>query len=220
MNKDLIIGVIVLIVIVVLGLWWASKVPVPTTEQPVGGESSVTTLPEGDVYAVNTASSTFKWSGSFVSGLKSHTGTVKISSGEFIVDQGALVGGRFTLDLKEITESKNEAKLITHLQSADFFDVAIYPTANFVITKLEAGDPATAEAVVTGDLTIKGITKPITFPAIISMSGETITARAKFSFDRSMWEIKYGSDSFFKDLGDKVIADEVPVEVTIVAVKS
>ncbi len=222
MNKDLIIGAIVLVIIIIGVLWWASRTPVlaPSVPGELGGESSVTTLPEGqgEAYLVNTASSTFKWTGSFVVGI-SETGTVKVSQGQFNVAENTLTGGQFTIDLNTIKNDEGKAKLETHLKSADFFDVAQYPTAKLVITKLEAGDPATAEAMVTGDLTIKGITKPITFPAIITLSGNTITAKAKFSFDRSLWEVKYGSETFFKNLGDKVIKNDVAVEVTIVAVK-
>lgn len=207
--------------IIIGGLWWASRVSVlAPSDSPIGGESSVTTLPAGTVYRADPVQSEIKWSGRFVSGLRSHTGTIGLTLGELIVTDGALAGGRFTLDLNTLTESKGTAKLIEHLKSPDFFDAAQYPTATFNITNLEFGDPATAEVMVTGDLTIKGITKPITFPAIIVMSGDIITARAKFSFDRSLWEVKYGSETFFKNLGDKVIANEVPLEVKIVAVKS
>ncbi|MBI2482040.1 MAG: YceI family protein [Candidatus Vogelbacteria bacterium] len=221
MNKDLIIGTIVLIIIVIGGLWWASKTPVVVPTDGVStGENTVTTLPEdqGEAYLINTASSTFKWIGSFVGGI-SEAGTVKVSQGQFNVVENTLTGGQFTIDLDTIKDNAGKTQLEDHLKNADFFDVAKYPTATLMITKLEAGDPATAEAVVTGDLTIKGITKPITFPAIITLAGNTITAKAKFSFDRSLWEIKYGSETFFKNLGDKVIKNEVSVEVTIVAVK-
>lgn len=119
-----------------------------------------------------------------------------------------------------IRKVKKVDKLATHLKSADFFDVANYPTSTFEVTKVE---PVTGQAGVThnvtGNLTIKGIAKQITFPANVTLSGNELTAKATFTIDRSQWEVKYGSETFYSNLGNGVIKNEVELSIDVVAVK-
>jgi polyisoprenoid-binding protein YceI len=161
---------------------------------------------------VDTQQSTLTWNGKKVTG--EHNGTVKLSGGTLQVKDGKLVGGEFTADMTtlantDLTDAGYNAKLVGHLKSDDFFGVEKYPTSTFKITKVEpitnakAGE---ANYTITGDLTIKGKTHPATFPAV-----------ATATVDRAKYDIRYGSKSFFDNLGDKVINDEFTLDINIVA---
>ncbi|MFM2285794.1 MAG: hypothetical protein RLZZ543_1291 [Bacteroidota bacterium] len=111
------------------------------------------------------------------------------------------------------------AKLLGHLKSDDFFSVEKNPEAQFEIVKVEAASDAASgnNSTVTGNLTIKGIAKSITFPANITIEPAQLTAKAEFNIDRTEWDIKYGSGKFFQDLGDKMINDEFTVKFNLTA---
>ena len=162
---------------------------------------------------VNTASSSIAWYAEKVTG--KHNGTVGISAGALNVDGNKLVGGNFTIDLKtikalDITDPGYNQKFIGHITSGDFFEVEKFPTATFVITKV-AGNQ------VTGNLTIKGITKSITFPAEIAVKGGKLNAKANITIDRTDFNIKYGSKKFFDSIGDKAIYDDFALTVSLVS---
>ena len=109
-------------------------------------------------------------------------------------------------------------KLVGHLKSDDFFGVANYPTAKFVITKVVSrGTPGAYK--VQGDLTIKGITQSIKFNADLKEDGTKTVAEAKITVDRSDYNIRYGSGSFFENLGDKTIYDDFDLEIKLVTNK-
>lgn len=169
---------------------------------------------------VDTKASTFNWLGKKVTG--EHNGTIGIQSGSLVVNGGKLQGGEFTIDMKSIkcldlTDAGYNAKLIGHLTTPDFFDVAKYPTANLKIKK--ATSKGNGNYDVTGDLTINGVTQPITFPAIVTVDTKGATATAKFEVDRTKFGSKYASKSFFDTIGDKMINDNFQVDVKIVAAK-
>lgn len=174
-----------------------------------------------DTYNVDAASSTVIWKGYKVTG--SHTGTVKIKSGNLTWDAGKLTGGSFEIDMTTITntdlEGEYAGKLVGHLKSDDFFGVTKYPTAKFVITKAIPQDTKGNYKII-GNLTIKETTKEIKFMASASESSGTITSSGKITIDRSEYNVKYGSGSFFDGLGDKTIYDEFDLQVTLVAKKS
>jgi polyisoprenoid-binding protein YceI len=112
------------------------------------------------------------------------------------------------------------AKLEGHLKSPDFFNVDSFPVASFKITKVAAyNGPEDYTHTITGMLTIKGITNEIVFPAKITMAFEKITAEAYFEIDRSKWNVRYGSKSFFNDIGDKAISDMIGFKVNLLAKK-
>jgi polyisoprenoid-binding protein YceI len=172
---------------------------------------------------VDTQQSTLTWNGKKVTG--EHTGTVKLSGGSLQVKDGKLVGGEFTADMTtlantDLTDAGYNAKLVGHLKSDDFFGVEKYPTSTFKITKAEpianakAGE---ANYTVTGDMTIKGKTSSVTFPAVVTINGNSATAKATATVDRSKHDVRYGSKSFFDNLGDKVINDEFTLTINIVA---
>lgn len=170
--------------------------------------------------SVNSAESNVKWLGKKVTG--EHFGSIQIAMGDLQFDGDKLTGGSFEIDMNSITNTDIEnqeysQKLVGHLKSDDFFGVEKFPAASFVITKVA---PKSANKYhVTGDLTIKGITKSIEFPVEISLNGSKATASASITVDRSNFDIRYGSGSFFDDLGDKMIYDDFTLDVTLVANK-
>lgn len=180
-----------------------------------------------ETYTVNTASSVLLWEGKKPG--RDHHGTVKLSDGKVIVNNGQVTGGRFTInfttidntDLRESGDMKNHDKLTNHLKSADFFDVEKYPTGTFVITKVTPKNgPDGANAEVTGNLTVKGQTNPISFPAKITINGNQLIADAKFIMDRSKYNIRYGSKTYFPDRAvNDIIENDVNMEVKLVANK-
>ena len=153
---------------------------------------------------IKTDKSKVVWKGYKVTG--SHEGTIAIKSGFLNFDADKLTGGEFVIDMTTINttdlQGEYKGKLDGHLKSGDFFDVAAYPTAKLVFVKVKATGKNAYK--VTGDLTIKGKTNPITFT--ISVYGNKATAALKI--DRAKYDIKYSSASFFDNLKDKVIYDE------------
>jgi polyisoprenoid-binding protein YceI len=163
------------------------------------------------------------WTATKVTG--EHTGGVPVASGTMEVADGELIGANVTMDMSALTcidieSPETNAKLVRHLKSDDFFAVEAHPTASFKTTSVEAipgagkGKPNYR---ITGELTIKGATHPITFDCIFWMDGSSGRAAANFTFDRSKYDIQYRSASFFSDLGDKAISDTVSLTFDITA---
>ncbi|MGV3638501.1 MAG: YceI family protein [Flavobacteriales bacterium] len=169
------------------------------------------------------AESKLLWTASKVTG--DHTGRVLVKGGSVTVKDGALVAAEVVIDMMGITciDIENEgtnAKFVGHLKGPDFFDVEKHPTATFTSTKVEAiegASPGKPNYRVTGDLTIKGITKPTSFTCIFWQEGDLARAAASFSFDRTQYDIKYRSGAFFPELGDKAIADDVDLTFDVTA---
>lgn len=159
-----------------------------------------------------------------------HHGTFKITEGQLFVQNAASVtGGKFTLDITSLKitdkDTAGTTKLAGHLASADFFESAKYPTAVFEITDVQTYNadstkPALvldgATHTVSGNLTLKGITKNVTFPAVIKVTDNVATAQANFNINRTDWGLVYGND---QSLGDKFIRPEVNVSFSISANK-
>ncbi len=172
-----------------------------------------------DSYNVSTKESKLEWFAEKVTG--KHNGVVNIKSGSLTMAEGVLKKGDFLIDMPtiEATDLTGEykQKLDGHLKSADFFDVEKFNTAKIVIKNANLLDKAKGTYNVTGDLTIKGITHEITFPATLKVSGGNVTGNAEFSINRTKWDIKYGSANFFESLGDKAIYDDIKFKVALVA---
>lgn len=166
--------------------------------------------------SIDTTNSKVVWTASKVTG--THTGTVKVESGALKLDQGKLVGGDFTIDMTSIdcTDLQGEwkDKLVGHLKSADFFGTDKYPTAKFVITRAIPLDTKGNYKVI-GNITIKETTKEIKFNAAVTETAGKATATAKITLDRTDFDVRYGSGSFFEGLGDKTIYDEFDLQVTL-----
>lgn len=170
----------------------------------------------GDFYPIVSEKSGIEWTGKKITG--SHNGNLSIQEGEFRVKDGEVLSGSFILDMNSIVvtdlEGKDKEDLETHLKDTDFFETHEFPTGKFVLTELEkAKDPAFTHEVF-GNLTLKGITRRIQFPAVIRVEGEELLANANFNIDRSLWGIKY------KGRLDNVIQDEINLVVNIFARKN
>ena len=182
--------------------------------------SAFVTSAQAQVYIVNAASSAIVWKGYKVTG--EHTGTVKIKDGKLSFSNGVLNGGEFTIDMNSINNTDLEGewvgKLVGHLKSDDFLGVASHPTSKLVITRAIALDTKGNYKIV-GNLTIKGITKEVKFQANVKEANGSVNASGKITVDRSEYDIRYGSGSFFDGLGDKTIYDEFDLQVSRVAGK-
>jgi polyisoprenoid-binding protein YceI len=165
---------------------------------------------------VDVTKSTVNWTGKKVTG--EHHGTIAIKEGNLEVNNGKVTGGKVVMDMQSIadvdlTDAAYNAKLIGHLKSDDFFSVATFPTSELVITKVDGtGNTLTF----TGNLTIKGITNPATFTAVASKDGNNTVYKGTLTIDRSKYNVRYGSKSFFDNLGDKVIYDEFTLDFNLV----
>ncbi|NKI28084.1 YceI family protein [Arenibacter sp. 6A1] len=176
-----------------------------------GFTATAATPIDGVKKEVKTAESTVTWKGYKVTG--SHYGTIALKEGALIFDGDKLTGGEFVVDMTTLIatdlEGEYRTKLEGHLKSDDFFGVTKNPTSKLVFKKVKATGKNSYK--VTGDLTIKGITKPVTFD--ISVYGSKASANLKV--DRSLYNVQYGSGSFFDNLGDKTIYDEFDLVVDL-----
>ena len=148
-----------------------------------------------------------------------HTGEVKLASGHLNFDKEVLKGGEFEIDMTsvtntDLTDQEYHKKFINHMISDDFFSIEKFKTAKLVLKTVKK-DKAANTYKVTADLTIKGKTAPVTFDATATKESAT----AKVIFDRTKYDIKYGSGKFFQGLGDKMIMDDVQLDVTLTAKK-
>lgn len=165
---------------------------------------------------VDTTASVLNWKGTKPGG--AHNGTVSLKSGGLLLENDKLTQGEFIIDMNTITNldmagSKGATNLEGHLKNADFFDVTVYPTSKFVITKVEDKD---GKLHVTGNLQIKDVTKSITIPATISKENGITTFKSDvFKIDRADFNVKYKSKSFFKDLKDKFVDDLIEMSFEV-----
>lgn len=176
-------------------------------------------------YKVQPQLSTLGWVGKKVTG--QHNGTIQFKDGEVLVRGNQIVGGTFTVDMnslkvEDLKDAEYNGKLVGHLRSEDFFSIDKNPTSTFKITKVTPlkGDAAGNNATITGDLTIKGITKPVSFPAKVGVKNGMASASGTATIDRTKFDIKYGSKSFFESIGDKAIYDTFDLTFNIIAKKA
>jgi len=180
---------------------------------------------QGVTYNVNTAESQIMWTGRKAVG-DSHTGTLSVSEGRLMMGGDKLVGGEFTIDMNSLTNTDiddpgKRGNLEGHLKNEDFFEVAKFPTATFELLQVQ---PATGTPDIThnltGNLTLKGVTKSITIPANVIVTDATITAvTPAFDINRTDWGVKYGS-GLTGAIGDKVISDEVALVINLKATRA
>ena len=162
--------------------------------------------------------SVMTWKGTKPTG--SHNGTVSFTSGGMVVENGVLKEGEFVIDMSTIKNldmagSEGAGKIEKHLKAPDFFDVALYPSSKFVITSVLQVE---GNMTVTGNLTIKDVTKSITIPASVStLDGVTTFKSELFNIDRADFNVKYGSKRWIEGLKDKFIDDLVEMSFTVVS---
>ena len=169
-------------------------------------------------YVVNVSESMLKWTGEKVTG--KHFGTIALASGEYSMKEGRIVSGNFIVDMNSIANEdvENETyrnKLLGHLKSEDFFNVEKYPTSQFKITGATPVKGGTST--IKGELTIKGITQPVEFKAILQETDKGTKVYGNIIVDRTLFDIRYGSGSFFDNLGDKTIYDEFTIKLDVLA---
>ncbi len=173
-----------------------------TSEQTVAEQ-------KGESLTIDTAATSIDWKATHKGGLAPRWGKISVSSGTISVDKDSLTGGEFTINMgalsvnpASITEKdKKAADLEGHLKSPDFFDVAKFATAKFVITKVEPYTTAQASSLladpnylISGNLTLKDSTLNITFPAKVAVDASGVTATAKFVIDRTAWGVNYKTE--------------------------
>ena len=188
---------------------------------------------------VDIVNSSIKWTGKQISG-KSHFGTLSFKSGNLSVGITESIQGQFVVDMTSMSvedlSGKGKKSLEGHLISDDFFSVNKYNQATLTIvdSKIEIGsklvgvkiqttgteteigsDEILTHYIINGNLTIKGITNPVTFEMMLCKEN---TYCASLTFDRSKYDIRYGSGSFFENLGDRLILDEIELEVKLVII--
>ena len=162
--------------------------------------------------------SVMTWKGTKPTG--SHNGIVSFTSGGMVVENGVLKEGEFVIDMSTIKNldmagSEGAGKIEKHLKAPDFFDVALYPSSKFVITSVLQVE---GNMTVTGNLTIKDVTKSITIPASVStLDGVTTFKSELFNIDRADFNVKYGSKRWIEGLKDKFIDDLVEMSFTVVS---
>jgi polyisoprenoid-binding protein YceI len=170
-----------------------------------------TTVATAQTKKINTEKSTINWLGKKVTG--EHSGTVNLKEGNLIFKDGKVAGGNFTVDMTTISTTDLsgdwKTKLDGHLKADDFFGTDKYPTSKLVFKKI--ADKGNGVYFVTADLTIKDVKKAITFD--MNVKGNVATTTLKI--DRTKYGIKYGSGSFFDNLGDKSINDEFQLDVIL-----
>ncbi len=168
---------------------------------------------------VDVSSSTITWKGYKPTG--SHNGTIMLQTGTLEMDGENLVGGSFTVEMSSIKDADGSAKLEGHLKSADFFDVDTFTISTFKITEVaENGEEEEGLVIVTGEMTIKGITKEISFSAEVSQTEDSVVFESEnFQINRADFNVKYMSKSFFDNLKDKFVNDEFDLQVKLVAKK-
>jgi polyisoprenoid-binding protein YceI len=189
--------------------------------------SEPTTVEEGiNGSFVVDSTSTIAWIGSKPTG--KHNGKIVVKNGEFSVENGKIISGKFTIDMNSITvediEGDEKAGLEGHLKGTakpeannHFFNVSKYPQATFTVTSFmnEGGSD-----MVEGDLTIKDKTNKVKFPVSISEADGVVTMTSQeFKINRTLWGVNYGSKSIFDDLGDKFIDDEIALQLNVTAKK-
>lgn len=162
---------------------------------------------------VNVEKSSIEWLGKKIGG--QHDGAIQLKSGSFMIKDDMISSGSFVVDMTTITNfdiesEKYNQQLVGHLKSDDFFGVETYPTAEFVV--VESTKFVDGKAELTGDITIKGKTERITFD-VVRKANEFVT---KFNLDRSKFDVRYGSRSFFDNLGDKAIDDIFTLDISFV----
>ncbi|GEN70562.1 MULTISPECIES: YceI family protein [Chryseobacterium] len=193
-------------------------------DKPVTSESNeVTTTKDGNQYTVDTLNSKVEWKGYkvFKSESTSHFGTIKFESGDVTIKDGKLESGKFVADMGSLTsvDLKDDAdqlgKLNGHLKSGDFFEVEKFPTASFEITKVTPATEGDYNTLLDGNLTIKGISKPVQFKANVSVKdGEVSVATEPKDIKREEFGVKFQAPA-----ENGVIKDEVTLQINVKALE-
>ena len=176
----------------------------------------LTMLVSGHLFAqeklsANTEKTKLEWLGEKVTG--QHTGTIMLQSGWIKWKDNKINSGEFIIDMTTLKDSESNQKLEGHLKSDDFFGVVKFPTAKLTITGSTPFDKGSGT--VQANLTIKGVSNPLEFKTTMQKSDEGVRFFANIVVDRTKYNVRYGSGSFFDNLGDKTIFDEFKLKVNL-----
>jgi polyisoprenoid-binding protein YceI len=161
--------------------------------------------------AADTSKTKLSWLGEKVLG--QHNGTIKLQSGWLTYADNKIVSGEFLIDMSSIKDAEGNARLEGHLKSDDFFGVVKFPVATLVLTGSDSFDKGSGT--VKGILTIKGKSNPVEFKASMQKKDDGTWFYANIVIDRTKYDVRYGSGSFFDNLGDKTIYDEFKLKVAL-----
>jgi polyisoprenoid-binding protein YceI len=183
------------------------------------GEAQAVNTPAGTQLPLNLTASSLAWLGAKATG-STHNGTINITEGYLIAGGDAFTGGKFTIDMSTIKvldlQGEMAGKLEGHLRASDFFLVDSFPTAVFEISSVAAAASDSSTHTITGNLTLRGVTKSISFPAKVAKAADgSITAEARFAIDRTQWGVQYGS-SLVERAADKIISNDILFTVKVV----
>jgi len=189
-------------------------------------ETSAAKAIEGAIpMTIDIGNSTFSWRATKLMG-GGHNGTFTLSGGDLFLKDNQIVAGKFTIDMNslanlDIENAGKKANLEGHLKSDEFFDTALHPTATFEITEaIPSTESQNQRQQITGNLTIKGITKSITVYVKVNPTDKGVTASTgSFVIDRTEWGVMYDS-GLIGTAQDKIINDKVAIDIYITAVKS
>ena len=205
------------LILIIAPLFFGCRGPIKEENKNNASASSLTLVQK---YIIDIKASVVTWKGSMLlESAEESIGYVYISKGELMIEKGQLVGGTVEIDMNtiEYKDKTNKNTPVKHLKSPDFFDVEKFPISTITITKVASVSGKTIK--ITGNLTIKGISHPISFPAKVEVNAGIVKANAKLIIDRTNWDVRYNSGKFYDNLADKTISDSIEFDITIVAKK-
>jgi polyisoprenoid-binding protein YceI len=206
------------LILIIAPLFFGCRGPVRKENKNNASASSFSLHVGNEKYVIiDTKESVVAWTGSSVHG--KHEGYVYISKGELMIENGQLMGGTVEVDMNTIEDDshRSESNLIKHLKDTDFFDVEKFPFSTIAITGVSSINVEDKE--ITGNLTIKGITHPVIFPAKLEFDDNIIKANGRLVIDRTKWDVRYGSRKFYDILANQAISDSIEFNIKIVAKK-
>ncbi|SNC65402.1 Polyisoprenoid-binding protein YceI [Hymenobacter gelipurpurascens] len=194
--------------------------PAQAAKGPVARKPAAAVI-ANEPYKVQPQLSSLGWTGKKIGG--QHSGTISLKEGIVLVKGSQIVGGTIVADMTslkntDLTDADYNAKLVGHLKSEDFFGVEKNPTATFVITSIKPlkGDAAGNNAIITGNLTIKGKTNPLSFPAKVGVKNGVAAASGTATIDRTKYGVTFGS-TLFGTAADKAVEDNFSLSFNVIA---
>lgn len=187
------------------------------------GEPLTFSEPHEGRHDIDVEKSVFNWTGR--NAKYAHHGKINLKSGYIDWEDGKVTGGQFYLDMTTIKDEDLQDEtmkeiLESHLRSTDFFNVEEFPEAIFVIEQVRdiQEKKGQANCEISGNLTIKDVSRNIEFPAmIVAMEDGSINGQAHFDIDRTLWNVRYGSERFFEKLGMHLVNDNISLEIFLIA---
>jgi polyisoprenoid-binding protein YceI len=175
----------------------------PDAELAKTGNPGIVSSEKGQTFRVLPSKSSVEWIGTKLTGR--HNGSIQIKEGKLILNEGHLTGGNFILDMNTIDvmdlTGEDKTDLEDHLKDSDFFDVKKYPQSEFTITQVKTLSDSVFTHEITGNLALHGVTKSISFPAVLTIDQGQLLATANFNIKRSLWNLNYtgSKDNFIRD---------------------